>query len=94
MKTVRFLGSAHSGFFMHCVGEADGKYTHRLFEIIARNGNGLEIPVTPVVILIKRILAGERPPAGAYPCMGLISLDEFKQELASFPITFTWRTIK
>lgn len=94
MNAVRFLGSPHSGFFVRCAGQEDGKPTQRLFEIIARDGSGLEIPVTPVVILIKRILAGENFPAGAYPCMGLISLDEFKRELTPFPISLTWRTVE
>jgi hypothetical protein len=50
-----------------------------LFEIL--DGSGLEIPVTPVILLVKKMLRGEALPAGAYPCMGLFSLAEFQQEL-------------
>lgn len=94
MNAVKFLGNSHSGFFMLCGGMTGAKYTRKSFEIIARNGSGLEIPVTPVVVLIKRILAGEKFPAGAYPCVGLVSLEEFRRALAAFPIAFTWREIE
>jgi hypothetical protein len=35
-----------------------GKPKQMLLEIMARDGSGLEIPVTPVVLLIRRMLAG------------------------------------
>ena len=62
-------------------------------DILARDASGLEIPVTPVVLLVKRMLKGEQLPAGAYPCIGLFSLAEFQQELLSFPISWNWKTV-
>jgi hypothetical protein len=92
MAAAKPFGSAHSGFFMRCEGLDDaGRPKKTLLEIMARDGSGLEIPVTPVVLLVKRILAGEPLPAGAYPCMGLFSLAELQRELSSFPITWEWR---
>jgi hypothetical protein len=61
-----------------------------LLEILARDGSGLEIPVTPVMLLVKKMLRGDLLPAGAYPCMGLFSLAELKQELCAYPIV--WET--
>jgi hypothetical protein len=91
MKAVRFLGSAHSGFFMHLEGQDQQRNPKKLlFEILARDGSGLEIPVTPVILLVKKMLRGKALPAGAYPCMGLFSLAEFQHELASYPIS--WET--
>jgi Saccharopine dehydrogenase NADP binding domain len=92
MAAAKPFGSAHSGFFMRCEGCDDvGKPKQVLLEIIARDGSGLEIPVTPVVLLVRKMLAGEFLPAGAYPCMGLFSLAEFQRELSSLPITWEWR---
>ncbi len=92
MTAAKPFGSAHSGFFMRCEGfDAAGHPRRTLLEIIARDGSGLEIPVTPVVLLVKRMLAGEPLPAGAYPCMGLFSLAEFQGALSSFPITWEWK---
>jgi Saccharopine dehydrogenase NADP binding domain len=91
MKAVRFLGSAHSGFFMRLEGrDPQGNPKKTVFEILARDGSGLEIPVTPVILLVKKMLRGEPLRAGAYPCMGLFSLAEFQQELSSYPIS--WET--
>jgi hypothetical protein len=92
MTAAKPFGSAHSGFFMRCEGrDAAGKPKKTLLEILARDGSGLEIPVTPVVLLVRKMLAGESLPAGAYPCMGLFSLAEFERELSSFPITWEWK---
>jgi hypothetical protein len=91
MNAGKFLGSAHSGFFMRLEGQDQERNPGKtLFEILARDGSGLEIPVTPVILLVKKILRGETLPAGAYPCMGLFSLAEFQDELSSCPIT--WET--
>ncbi|MDE1902194.1 MAG: saccharopine dehydrogenase NADP-binding domain-containing protein [Alphaproteobacteria bacterium] len=93
MKAVKFLGSPHSGFFMNCAGCENGQRKRMSYEIIALNGSGLEIPVTPVVLLIKRMMKGESFPAGAYPCIGLIPLDDFERELSPFPISFHWKVM-
>jgi hypothetical protein len=92
MAAAKPFGSAHSGFFMRCEGrDAAGRRKKMLLEILARGGSGLEIPVTPVVLLVRKMLAGESLPAGAYPCMGLFSLAEFQRALSAFPITWDWK---
>jgi hypothetical protein len=79
MRCMKPLGSRHSGFFMRVEGiSKNGEAKKAVFEVLAQGGSGLEIPVTPVVILVKRMLQGYQPPAGAYPCMGLLTLDAFK----------------
>ncbi len=92
MAAAKPFGRSHSGFFMRCEGRDEaGVPKTRMLEITARDGSGLEIPVTPVVLLVKRMLNGVSPPPGAYPCMGLFSLAAFERELSSFPIAWTWR---
>jgi hypothetical protein len=92
MTAAKRFGSAHSGFFMQCKGlDAAGHPRSTLLEVIARDGSGLDIPVTPVVLLVERMFTGRPLPAGAYPCMGLFSLAEFQGELSSLPITWEWR---
>jgi Saccharopine dehydrogenase NADP binding domain len=94
MDIARSLGSPHSGFFMYLDGRDKRNAPRKMMlDILARDGSGLEIPVTPVVLLVKRMLQGEQFPAGAYPCMGLFSLAEFQQELSPFPISWNWQTI-
>jgi Saccharopine dehydrogenase NADP binding domain len=94
MTAAKPFGGAHSGFFMRCEGrDAAGRHKKILLEILARDGSGLEIPVTPVVLLVGKLLAGEALPAGAYPCMGLFSLAEFQRALSSFPIAWEWKEV-
>ena len=94
MEIATPFGSAHSGFFMRLEGtDRQNAPRKMLFEILARDASGLEIPVTPVILLVKRMLRGEQFPPGAYPCMGLFSLAEFQQELSSFPISWNWKSV-
>jgi hypothetical protein len=89
IDAMKFLGSPHSGFFMRLEGKGlRGSPKKMLLEILARDGSGLEIPVTPVMLLVKKMLRGDLLPAGAYPCMGLFSLAELKQELCAYPIVW------
>src|SRR5258708_2124205 len=95
LKAVKFLGSSHSGFFMRLEGQdRHGNPKKMLFEIAAREGSGLDIPVTPVILLVKKMLRGESLPTGAYPCMGLFSLAEFQQELSSYPISWESKDVQ
>jgi hypothetical protein len=88
-------GSPHSGFFMRLEGQdRRGNPKKMLFEIVARDGSGLEIPVTPVILLVKKMLRGEALPAGAYPCMDLFSLAEFQQELSSYPVSWESKDVQ
>jgi hypothetical protein len=54
--------------------------------IIAEYGQGLEIPTIPAIILAKKILKGTFNTTGAMPCVGLVSLEEYMDELKDFAI--------
>lgn len=54
--------------------------------IIAEYGEGLEIPTIPAIILTKKILKGTFNATGAMPCVGLVTLDEYLNELKGFAI--------
>jgi hypothetical protein len=89
MFATKFLGSSDSGFFMRLDGrDGEGRRKKITFEILARGGSGLEIPVTPVILLVKKMLKDEHWSAGAYPCIGLLSLSDIQQELSTYPITW------
>lgn len=54
--------------------------------IIAKDGDGPQIPCVPAIVLSKKLLANSIDFRGAYPCVGLISLDEYLSELKDFSI--------
>jgi hypothetical protein len=82
-----FLGSADGG--MHVIAEGKdraGNPTIREWFVIALDGDGPYIPTIPAVVLTKKILTGQFRTAGAMPCVGLVSLEEYLHELRDFRI--------
>lgn len=54
--------------------------------IIAEYGEGLNIPTIPAIILAKKILKETFKTTGAMPCVGLVTLEEYLDELKDFAI--------
>ena len=50
--------------------------------------NGPHIPTSPAVLLARKILINEVPVYGAHPCVGFISLGEFRNYLEPFGVKF------
>ncbi len=55
--------------------------------LTAEQNHGPEIPCTPAIVLLKKLLRNELSERGAYPCLGLLSLKEIMNELSDFAIT-------
>ncbi len=90
------LGSASGAMFvMVRAAAADGTLMTRTAYWIAELGHGPEIPAAPSALLAKRLLGlpGYRPVAerGAMPCVGLLTVEELRRELAPFAIRFLER---
>ena len=54
------------------------------WSLVARNGDGPQIPATAAVLLARKLARGELPGGGASACIDLFTLDEFMQELAGY----------
>lgn len=82
------LGSDTGG--MHMVMEGvglDGRPLTETWAIVAKSGDGPQIPCVPAILLAKRLY--ERDPAltpGARPCVGLVRLEDYLEELKRFAI--------
>ncbi|MES2984507.1 MAG: saccharopine dehydrogenase NADP-binding domain-containing protein [Pseudomonadota bacterium] len=84
------FGSADGGMHMAISGTAPGGTEHkRQWFIVAKDGYGPHIPTIPAIVLAKKIAAGTLPAPGAYPCVAQVSLAEYLEELAEYPITTT-----
>lgn len=82
-----FLGTADGGMHMFLKGlNHQGEPLNVDWHLIAYDGCGPEIPCIPAVILAKKFLHQQIKFVGALPCMSLISLSEYMEELAGFPI--------
>lgn len=79
-------GSADGGMHMILRGRGrDGQPYERRWFIIAKDGSGPHIPTIPAIILAERLAKGEALPAGAYPCVGLVSLEAYMAALDAYP---------
>ncbi|MBL4907157.1 MAG: saccharopine dehydrogenase NADP-binding domain-containing protein [Sneathiella sp.] len=84
------FGTADGG--MHVILEGtnhNNQPLKRSWFIIAKNGHGPYIPTIPAIILAKKIAAGDVLQSGAYPCVGLVTLQEYSAELKDKDIETT-----
>jgi hypothetical protein len=76
---------------MHVTAEC--RSVRRTWSIVARRGDGPQIPAMPAAALAKKLLGvhGYAPVGlrGAMPCMGLLSVAEILRELTGFSIEVT-----
>ena len=81
------FGTADGGMHVIITGkDNDGNpYTRKWF-VIAKDGDGPQIPTIPAIVLAKDLARGERLPTGAQPCVGLVPLDRYMEELSAFSI--------
>ncbi len=83
-----YFGSADGGMHILLDGyDHDGKSRHLGWFIVAKNRDGPQIPTIPAIILAKKIAKGEYPIVGAMPCVGLVSLPEYLEELSAFEVS-------
>lgn len=69
----------------------DGEPLRVTWTLIARNGDGPQIPATAAVLLARNLASGTLPGAGATACVGVFSLEEFLATLAGFSVTHSTR---
>jgi len=82
-----WMGSKDGG--MHVILKGIGKNGEaheRKWFIVAKENHGPYIPIIPTVILAKKLYRGELKLTGAHPCVGLITLEEYLEELKGFAI--------
>ncbi len=47
------------------------------WQLLAGSNHSPHIPCGAAIALARKLAAGERLPAGAYPCVGLVTVDEY-----------------
>jgi hypothetical protein len=64
----------------------DGQALEKTWELIAEAHEGANIPCMGAVSLARKLARGALPLRGAFPCVGLIDLDEYLAELRAFRV--------
>lgn len=83
-----WFGSANSAFHMTLSGKENTKQKSIVFELTALSGEGPYIPCMPAILMAKKLANGQENTAGAYPCMGFISRDEYLAALSTLDISW------
>lgn len=69
----------------------DGSPLRLDWTLVAREGDGPQIPATAAIVLARKLARGELPGGGARPCLALFTLEEFMAALDGFAMTATLR---
>jgi len=81
------FGKSDGGMHVIISGKGQDSQPHqRKWFIIAKNGDGPQIPCVPAIILAKKLVSGESISTGASPCVAMVSLTEYMAELYEFDI--------
>lgn len=85
------FGSTDSAFFMLMkgLGEQGQQKTIR-FDLVARQGDGLNIPTIPAILVALKLCRDKISTRGAHPCIGLVSLEEYLDRMR--PLNIQWQT--
>jgi hypothetical protein len=84
------FGSADGGMFVHLSGVgANGQAQALTWYIEAFDADGPHIPTIPAILLAVRLVNGPEMPLGAYPCVGLVELDDYLQALGAKAVKVT-----
>ena len=82
-----WLGTADGGMHMIMRGkDRGGEQNEKKWFIIAKNGDGPQIPCVPAIVLAKKIISDKLAFTGAMPCVGMVTLEEYMVELEGFDI--------
>lgn len=80
-------GSDHGAMHVSLHGiDAAGDTAKLCWEIVARDGDGPEIPATAAVVIARKLAAGTIAVRGAQPCLDLFTWQECMDSLATFAI--------
>lgn len=86
---LNWWGSNDGGMHISIEGKGrDNQVKNIEWYVIAKNGDGPQIPTVPAIVLARKLAANALPIKGAMPCMGLVSLAEYQEALKAFKISF------
>lgn len=77
----RHWGSDAGAMHVSVTGlDETGRAVKRGWHLVATQGDGPFVPTLAAAALVRKLAAGDVPPAGARPCVGLLTLSDFLVE--------------
>jgi saccharopine dehydrogenase-like NADP-dependent oxidoreductase len=86
-RVIEPLVSDKGGMFVTLEGVGhDGGELELTWTLLAARNHGPQIPCAAAVALVKKLVSGMPFPAGAMPCVGLLSVDEYLEPLRDLDV--------
>jgi len=83
------FGSPDGGMHVVIKGkDLNGNLKEVSWFIIAKEGDGPQIPTIPSIVLAKKLISGELTTTGAEACVGLVTVDEYIFSLKDFSVQY------
>jgi saccharopine dehydrogenase-like NADP-dependent oxidoreductase len=92
-KLTRLTGGDHGGMMVRVAGlNGQQQWTEATWSLLARNGQGLNVPGLPIVAAIRMLLRHQLPPGARVAC-GDVPLQQIEAEFEAYPITTQQRVV-
>lgn len=78
--------SDRGAMFIQMEGMLQGAPLRLTWQIVARENHGPHIPCGAAIALTSKVAAGFQLTPGAYPCMGLLTVDDLMEPLKRFSV--------
>lgn len=86
-RWIEPLVSSSGGMFVSLAGvDTNGTPLAKTWYLIAGHNHGPQIPCAPAIALALKLARGAQLPAGALPCMGLLSVEDILAPLQALDI--------
>lgn len=78
---------------LHGTG-TDGAPLRLRWTLLARDGDGPQVPCTAAIVLARKLARGDLPGSGAKACLDLFTLEEFLQALDGYAVETELQTLR
>lgn len=79
--------SDRGGMFVTLEGTGhDGSPLSLTWHLLAARNHGPQIPCAAAIALVRKVAAGHELPRGAFPCVGLLSVEEYLEPLRDLEV--------
>jgi len=86
-RALQALGTGRSAMFVRLTGTTrEGETRARTWELAAAHDEGVNVPCMAAVAMARKLARGQLAARGAMPCVGLVSLQDYLDELRPWSI--------
>lgn len=91
-ERMKNLGSVNGAMQIRLCGlDLSNNPKESVWYLTAKSNHGPEIPCTPALVLARKLIRGHISIRGAVPCLALMTMAEFADEISDFDVTWVYQ---